>query len=135
MSKFSSFMKKPDESELKVNVADRFVDDEGKPDYFRLRVLGNEEYYQIRGDVLREFNNDLEDPAFVSRFQDSLTAASVVYPDLRDAELQDFFEVSDPISLLREMLIPGELQLLEQKVFEINGLTKTIDQMVVEAKN
>jgi hypothetical protein len=135
LSKFSSFMKKPDESELKVNVADRFVDDEGKPDYWRLRVLDNDEYEQIRSDVLREINGDLEDPAFISKFQDSITVASVVYPDLRDAELQDFFEVNNPVALLRAMLIPGELQLLEEKVLEIHGLTKTLDQMVVEAKN
>lgn len=135
MSKFSSFMKKPDESELRVNVADRFVDDSGKPDYWRLRVLDNDEYEQIRSDVLREINGDLEDPAFISKFQDSITVASVVYPDLRDAELQDFFEVNNPVALIRAMLIPGELQLLEEKVLEIHGLTKTLDQMVVEAKN
>ncbi|HEU4962260.1 MAG TPA: phage portal protein [Bacilli bacterium] len=64
-----------------------------------------------------------------------LVVASVVYPDLRNAELQKSYGVLGAENLLRKMLLPGEYANLVGKVQEINGFEKEMSELVDEVKN
>ena len=65
-----------------------------------------------------------------------LIAASVVYPDLYDAELQDSYGVCTPEELLYAMVDdPGEYNDLAAFVQKLNGFDVSFDDKVEEAKN
>ena len=71
-----------------------------------------------------------------SRYLSKLVASSVVWPDLYDAELQDSYGVKAPEALLYAMVDDaGEYSDLCAWVQKFQGLTKSLDDRVEEAKN
>lgn len=62
-------------------------------------------------------------------------AKAVVYPDLKSAELQDYYGVMTEVDLIDAMLDFDELQNLASKILEISGLNKDINEVKEEAKN
>jgi len=64
-----------------------------------------------------------------------LVASAVVYPDLKNAELQKAYGVLGEVDLLKKMLLIGEFAVLAQKVQELAGLDEDINELVEEAKN
>ncbi len=65
----------------------------------------------------------------------SLAAACTVYPDLNDRALQDSYGVLGAQELLRAMLTAGEYAAYLDKVQEVCGFTRTMQDEVEEAKN
>lgn len=66
----------------------------------------------------------------------SMIAASVVFPDLMNAELQDSYGVSTPEDLLMEMIDdPSEWAAFGEFIQTFNGFTETMQEKVDEAKN
>ena len=68
------------------------------------------------------------------KYENEITVACVVYPDLKDIELQDYYGVNSEIDLLNEMLLLGENRKLQEAIQDINGI-KTLDEKIEEAKN
>lgn len=65
-----------------------------------------------------------------------MIVASVVAPDLYDAELQDSYGVKTPEDLLLEMVDdPGEYNDLAAYVQKIQGFNVSFEEKVDEAKN
>ena len=64
-----------------------------------------------------------------------LATECIVYPDLRNAELQNSYQVMGAGALLKKMLKPGELQDLYVKIQEVNGFDETFEEKVDRAKN
>ena len=60
---------------------------------------------------------------------------SVVYPNLKDAELQDSYQVMNEKDLLAAMLEGGEYQRLSAKCQEVNGLRDNVNDLKMHAKN
>jgi hypothetical protein len=123
---------------IKVVISNRFLDENGDPEVWELRCLERQEEESIRdsakvkkpipgqrGKSKETFNADL--------YQNRILAASVVYPNLKDAKLQDDWGVKGEDKLLRAMLIPGEHYRLLEKVQEINGYD--FQEEVDEIKN
>ena len=63
-----------------------------------------------------------------------LLAASVVYPDLNDAELQDSYGVKTPEALINKMLYMREATVLAQEIAKLSNFDDLADA-VTEAKN
>lgn len=61
--------------------------------------------------------------------------ASIVFPDLANAELQDSWGASNPAELVQEMFDGGEFMRLNEFILRINGLTKTTGNLKEQAKN
>lgn len=80
----------------------------------------------VNGRTKRDFDPD--------RYQDLLTARTVVYPNLNSAALQDSYGVKSPADLLKTMLKAGEYIDLQMEVNKINGFVKP-DELIEEAKN
>ena len=68
-------------------------------------------------------------------FTMAMTLKSVVFPDLKDATLQDSYEVADEEDLLKAMLSPGELTDLQMAVNEANDFEVGMDEKIKKAKN
>ena len=68
------------------------------------------------------------------KYLELLADKCVVYPDLHNVKLQDYYNEMDSIKLLKKHLLnPGEYDDLMQKIQEINGYS--LDDAVEEAKN
>lgn len=65
-----------------------------------------------------------------------LIAASVVYPDLYNAELQDSYGVKSPEDLIYAMVDePGEYSELAAYVQKLSGFDVTLEEKAEQAKN
>lgn len=124
----------------RVQISNRFIDEEtGEPEYWEIRALDS---YEV--DALEQKATSLKRVGKTDRWEAqtdqgkfallTMTAA-VVYPDLRDAELQDSFGVSNPEDLLCRMLKPGERMRLIETCNRLNGYTQDLDSAVEQSKN
>ena len=78
------------------------------------------------------FRQRLQSGKYIKR----LIAASVVVPDLQDAELQDSYGVKKPEDLVLAMVDhPGEYNELAAFVQKFQGLDISFNDKVKEAKN
>ncbi|MFC4601854.1 phage tail assembly chaperone [Cohnella hongkongensis] len=119
-------------------VSDRFRDENGAPIPWRLRTLSEEENEEIRkastqyvkgkgGQRLPETKPEV--------YMAKIAAASVVYPDLKNVELQNSYNVHGAEALLKKMLLAGEYAALLGKVQELNGFDRDMEELVEEVKN
>lgn len=141
MSKFKAFLAQnvAKMENKKVVVSKRFKGENGKPIEWEIRAIDSEENEELqrramvtvnvpgkRGAVTREMDN--------VKYTSMLLTASVVYPDLYDAELQDSYGVKTPEALLKKMLYPAEEAVLAQEVVNFQN-ADDLDSLVDEAKN
>lgn len=71
----------------------------------------------------------------MDKYLGKLCVACTVYPDLNNAELQDYYGVKTPDALLKRMLKVGEYLEYKAKVMEVNGFDVSMEEQVEEAKN
>lgn len=118
--------------EVEFVVSDRFKDDEG-PVAWKLRAMSpdNALLASDRATVMNGRQSDFK----TSTYFKNVVAETVVYPNLRDKELQDSYGVMDPGQLLNKMLNSAEFNILLEKCLEINGLNKTFEDLKTEVKN
>lgn len=142
MSNFSAFFaqNKIKSDNVKFAVSKNFVDSNGNPIEWELRVLGADEDESIRRDATRKVKVAGRSGAYTSELDTNtyltkMVAASVVYPNLNDKELQDSYKVMGAEQLLKAMLNAGEYIQLSGKVAEINGFDNTVEELAEEAKN
>lgn len=133
MSKFKSFLKgnvaEVENEELKLERFD---------DAIILRPLSSEE-----GDKFTEqcFKNKpgkkgKQERVFdVVKYNREICVASIVFPDLNDAELQDSYGVRGADNLYSKLFILGEANQILEKVMEVSGIDRPMDEDIDEAKN
>lgn len=142
MSNFSAFFaqNKIKSDNVKFAVSKNFVDGNGKPIEWELRVLSADEDETIRRESTRKVKVAGRSGAYTSELDTNtyltkMISASVVYPNLNDKELQDSYKVMGAEQLLKAMLNAGEYIQLSGKVAEINGFDNTVEELADEAKN
>lgn len=122
---------------IKVVVSDRFTEN-GKPIEWELRNLKEDIVSEIRNKSYI-YNNGgrKKEKEFDSMlFTYKLCAESVVYPDLKNDELQSSYGVKNPVDLLKVMLYAGEFTRLSNAVTEINeNLSENLQDNIDEVKN
>ena len=118
-----------------------FTDENGKPVEWVIRPLSSAETENLRTKCMIDVPIDGK-PGLYRQKLDSvkyvrkLMTASVVEPDLLNAELQDSYGVKTPEDLIAEMLDePGEYNAFADFIQKFNGFDKTMDNKVEEAKN
>lgn len=120
-------------------VSDRFRNEKGEVEPFKLRGVTTKEEMKIRKSCMVEVAvkkgvkvKQLDQEQFMLK----MAAACVVYPDLKAEELQNFFGVRGEEDTLLELLsAPGEYQELLSAMQELNGYGKDMNQLKEEAKN
>lgn len=121
-----------------VIVSERFKDSAGQPVAWKLRAMTEAENEEIRKRSTRRVkgkNGALSVETDGEEYIAKLVVACVVFPNLKDADLQASYGVLGAEALLRKMLLAGEYSNLLMKVQEINGFDKDLNDLVEEAKN
>lgn len=99
-----------DRQEREVLLSERMAKDGGQM-LWRIRPMSQRE----NEDIWRRCGEDEK------RYEGAVLAESVVFPDLRDAELQNSYGVVGAERLLGRLLLAGEYDRLRMAVEEING--------------
>lgn len=125
---------------IDVAISKRFLDVDGKPVKWKLGAITSDEDESLRKSCTYKTQVTGKKDQFTTDFDNNryvgvLAAKCVVYPDLNDAGLQDSYSVKSGDSLLKTMLLPGEYAKLVERVQEINGYDRSMDEVVEEAKN
>ncbi len=122
---------------VKVAISDRFLGEDGKPELWELRPISESHHLKIKDSCMRRSSRKRGAPDLDSSLYNlRLMAASVVYPDLKDAELQASYGVVGGEELLKTMLLPGETLDLLLKVQEVNGFDRDLtEEAKEEVKN
>lgn len=117
------------------------VDKDGNPLMWEIKHISTKEDEAIRDACTFEVpipgkKNQFRIKIDTSAYMTKQLAASIVYPNLLDAELQDSYGVKTPGALLKEMVDdPTEFAEFAAYVREFNGFDETINDAVEEAKN
>lgn len=143
MSNLSLFLKKNKvQKENTFYAATKSLcDADGNPLKWELKAITTKENDEIRDDCTMEVPIKGKPNMFRPKINSALyaakmLAASVVFPDLNNAELQDSYGVTTPHDLVREMVDDlGEYNDFVAFVQEFNGFTTDMDDKVEEAKN
>lgn len=106
---------------------------------FELRALSAEDVTTLRKESTRRKMNPktrlTEQELDQNRFTESILAASVVAPDLNNAELQTSWGcIGKPEKVLEKMLTAGEYNALTEQVMQLSGIGDN-DTLVDDAKN
>ncbi|MBB6733185.1 phage tail assembly chaperone [Cohnella zeiphila] len=119
-------------------VSERFQDRDGHPVPWKLRSITAAEDEECRKAATRrvkgkggQYTTETSTEEYLAK----MAVACVVFPNLKDAELQKSYGVLGAENLLRKMLRAGEYVNLIQKVQEINGYDKDMNELVDEVKN
>jgi hypothetical protein len=142
MSKFSQFMKankKVKENEMHPATTS-LCDENGNPLEWEFKHITSRENENIRERCTIEVPvtgkpNMYRPKVQSSKYIQQMIIASVVFPDLYDAELQDSYGVKTPEDLLFAMVDdPGEYNDLAAYVQKFQGFNTSFDDKVDEAK-
>lgn len=140
MSNLQAFFAQNTKAEIvdEVVVSDRFKDENGKPIPWKIRAITEAENEQLRKAATQYVKGsggrrvaEIQPEIYMAK----VVVSSVVFPDLKDAELQKSYGVLGAEDLLKRMLLSGEYARLVQAVQEINGFDKDINELVEEVKN
>ena len=122
-----SFMLKDEVKEVEYVASTRIKDKDGNPEKWKLRTITADENDAIRKQCYKQEFDTV-------KYLELLADKCIVYPDLHDVKLQDFYKEMDSIKVLKKHLLnPGEYDDLMQEIQEINGYS--LDDAVEEAKN
>ena len=143
MSKFAKFMKSNKtvkENELHP-VTKSLCDEKGIPLDWEFRHITSKENEEIRESCTVDIPVTGKPNVYRPKLKSSLyirrmIAASIVVPDLFNADLQDSYGVKTPEDLLVEMVDdPGEYNDLAAYVQKFQGFNVSFEDNVNEAKN
>lgn len=140
MSSLQAFFAQNVKVELieEVVISERFKDESGNPIPWKIKSITEEENEEIRKASMNyvKVKGGQRIPELkMEEYLAKVAVASVVFPNLRDAELQKSYGVVGAESLLKKMLLPGEYADLIQKVQEINGFSANVAELMDEVKN
>lgn len=116
------------------------VDENGEPMEWVIKPLTTVESEAIREQCTKDVPVNRKPGLFTQKvdpreYTAKLMVASILEPNMYDAELQDSYGVKTPEDLLRQMVDdPGEYNAFGMFIFEYNNLTKTLEGQVEEAK-
>jgi len=133
MSSLKAFLNPIRAENKEVVISDRFQED-GKPVPFVIRPITQKENEQLLKKHTKrdKRGNDVFDR---TGYIHELVASAVVFPDLKNAELQQTYGVLGETELLKAMLYVGEFATLAQAVQELSGLDVDINEEIEEVKN
>lgn len=143
MSNLSLFMKKNKEvrENAKYPATKSLVDAKGNVLEWEIKPLTTKENERMRNEATIEIPVDKKRTQYrqkldISKYGQQLIVASVVSPDLNNAELQDSYDVNNPQDLVMEMIDnPGEFAEFQAFITEFNGFDSSLGDDVEEVKN
>ena len=143
MSNLSLFLKKNkiQKENTTYPATKSLLDENGNPLLWEIKPLTTRENENIRESCMIEVPvkgkpNMYRPKLNTSLYLAKIMVASIVHPNLYDADLQDSYGVKTPEDLLKEMIDdPGEYNEFAAFIQQYNGFDTTMDEKVEEAKN
>lgn len=142
MSGLKAFMKPPvTDTTEDVIISDRFTDEDGKVQPFKIRIISQEINESLHNQASRPIKKNgvvIGSQTDSTKYGNLLIVACVVYPNFKDSELCNYYKTKDPLDVPRRMLTAGEFNKLVKAVNRINGFNVDDDQVETleeEAKN
>ncbi|PNT91412.1 phage tail assembly chaperone [Clostridium thermosuccinogenes] len=133
MSSLKAFLNPIKVENKEVIVSNRFQED-GKPVPFVIRPITQKENEEL---IRKYTKKDKKGQETFNRTEyiHALTASAVVFPDLKNAELQKSYGVLGEAELIKTMLYVGEFAELAKEVQALSGLDVDINEDIEEVKN
>lgn len=131
-----SFMIKDETREEEYIASKRITDSEGNPEKWRIKTITADENDALRKQCYKQVQSGkrIKQELDVVKYLELLAEACIVYPDLHNVELQNFYNEMDPIKVLKKHLLnPGEYDDLMAEIQELNGYS--LEEEIEEAKN
>lgn len=118
----------------------RFLDDIKKPVKWEIQTIPSTVDEDIRRACTKRIpvpgkKGQYTQETDYNQYLGKLAAACTVFPNLKDTELQNSYNVMGDDVLLKTMLTAGEYAQYLEKVQQVNGFDVPVDEMVEEAKN
>ena len=119
----AAFLQPKQVQNKEVVISDRFLDEAGKPVPFEIRPILTDEAQSLMKQNMKTKKDGSQD-FDSSGYQADMIAAAVVFPDLKNAELQKAYGVLGERELLMRMLLIGEYAFvkslpLKKKIFSL----------------
>lgn len=118
----------------KVVISNRFQED-GKPVPFEIRPISQKENSALMQKHTKKDKRTGNEVRNGVEYSNELVANAIVFPDLKNAELQKAYGVMGEVSLLTEMLTVGEFATLSEEVMKLSGLDEDINTEIEKVKN
>lgn len=118
-----------------VEVSDRFRDEDGKPVKWEIRAIESRENDKLMRKHTKRDKKTKQELFDRNSYINDLVASAVVYPDLKNSELQKAYGVLGDVELLQKMLLVGEFMRLSESVQKISGLDVDDEDQVETVKN
>lgn len=136
MSSLNAFLNPVGLENKEVIVSKRFMEN-GQPVPFVIKPLSQED----NKDLIKKFtkkekkNGQITESFDRTGYMTAMVTAAVVFPDLKNAELQQAYGVLGEDKLIQKMLLMGEFATLSQEVQKLSGLDEDINEDIEEVKN
>lgn len=119
-----------------VVISDRFKDKNGKRLKFKIKAMSYDQYEEARrlATIMPRRKKDRMD-FDGKKFNDKIIVDNTLDPNFKDAESLKAKGCTTPEQYLHKTLLPGEINELANKISELSGFDKEIDEDIEEAKN
>lgn len=136
MSSLNAFLNPVTLENKEVIISKRFMEN-GEPVPFIIKPINQEDNkHLIKKYTKKEKKNGQIVESFDrAGYMTAMVATAVVFPDLKNAELQRAYGVLGEDNLIQKMLLMGEFATLSQEVQKLSGLDEDINEDIEEAKN
>lgn len=122
---------------VEIAVSDRFCGSDGKPVLWRIKVLSAKEMQNLTKECTCKVVKDGR--PVTERDEDKMNTRlleeCVVYPNLKEAKLQDAYGASGARELAETMLTPGEYGTLMQAISQAQGVDMGLSDKITKVKN
>ncbi len=131
-----SFMLK-DEKKVEEYVASKRIKDKnGNPEKWKIQTITADENDALRKECYKQVQvgKRMKQEFDTVKYLELLAEKCILYPDLHNVELQNFYNEMNPIKVLKKHLLnPGEYDDLMEFIQSANGYS--LEDAVEEAKN
>ncbi len=113
----------------KVIVGDRFVDENGKDMPFEIKTFAANKHDKIRSEASKgEYFK-------ASEYNTKIVVEGCVYPNFKNTESIKSRGLHTPEEFVRDVLLPGEIDILSLEIQKLCGYNVSINDLIEEAKN
>lgn len=119
---------------FEIVVSDRFIDEDGNPVAWTLRLLSAKEIDEIKNAAIVKKNKSLLKVDTKKLIVDTISE-TIIYPNLKSEELQNAYGAMNISELLDKMLEGREYERFTDKLMKAQGFMDDPDVIIGDAKN
>ncbi len=117
----------------KIVLGDRFKDENGKDFYFTVKALTSDQLEAYREQATSYPNGKYSFNA--TKFSTKIVIEGCKYPNFKDMESIKERGCHSPEEYLRDVLLPGEIDILSREIQTLCGYNISVNELIEEAKN